>query len=1104
MTSTGIARTRPATGYGWVPAAAGWIVGVIATLSLLASISPLIRAVIKVPREFVDDYIFNFPDTSFAWAFVLTLLAAALAARKRLALWILVGYMVAAAGWNVVALLDGGERWFERVGEIIGLGFHVVAIVCLVLARHQFWARVRRGALLKAALVLLAGMAVGTLVGWALLEVFPGSLARSDRFWYALNRVGAFAGADADTFAGHPHVFVNALLGLFGALALMVAAIVLFQSQRADNALTGEDESAIRGLLELFGKNDSLGYFATRRDKAVVFAPNGRAAITYRVEVGVCLASGDPVGDPRAWPAAIAAWLQLCETYGWAPGVMGASSAGAQAFREAGLSALQLGDEAILHPDAFRLSGPDMRAVRQAVTRARRAGVTVRMRRHRDLSADEMATVIERADAWRDTEDERGFSMALGRLGDPADGDCLLVEAVQGPAGETGEVVAMLSLVPWGSNGVSLDLMRRSPQSPNGTIELMVSELCLQAEEIGVTRVSLNFAMFRSAFEQGAQLGAGPVARMWRALLVFFSRWWQLETLYRSNMKYQPEWVPRYACYEEARLVPRVGVASVIAEGFLVLPFSRRHTQPHTGHHIAVPGSLMATGTLHSDGTAPDGLRDDVPAEDATKRLPEQVRVRMAKLKALQDDGVDAYPVGSPPSHTVAQASACPEGTSVTVAGRVLRLRDYGGVLFVELRDWSGDVQLLLDNSLLQSGCTADFTRTIDLGDLIEVSGAMGRSRNGTWSLLVGRWRLIGKCLRPLPDKWKGMTDQEAKVRARYVDLAVNTDARDLIRARSAVLHAIRETLVHRGFLEVETPILQQIHGGANARPFLTHINAYDLDLYLRIAPELYLKRLCVGGVERVFELGRAFRNEGVDFSHNPEFTLLEAYQAHADYRVWIDGARELIQNAAQAANGEQVFFRPREDGTLAPVDISGPWRVTTVHDAVSEALGEHIGPDTGLGTLRRLCDKATIPYLTHWDAGAVVLEMYEHLVEDRTEAPTFYTDFPTSVSPLTRPHRSIAGVAERWDLVAWGVELGTAYSELTDPVEQRRRLQEQSLLAAGGDPEAMELDEDFLQAMEYAMLPTGGLGMGVDRVVMMITGRSIRETLPFPLAKPR
>ncbi len=1100
MTLTTAAKVRPTSSFRWVPATAGWVVGVIATLSLLASISPLVRSTIRIPREFVNDYIFNFPDTSFAWAFVLALLAAALAARKRIAWLILVLYMVAAAGWNIVDLVEGGERWFQEVGELIGLAFHVAAVVFLLSARKEFWARVRRGALLKAAGVLVAAMGVGTLIGWTLLEFFPGTLARPDRFWYALNRVSAFAGADADTFTGHPHVFVNALLGLFGALALMAAAIVLFQSQRADNALTGEDESAIRGLLELYGKNDSLGYFATRRDKAVVFAPNGRAAITYRVEVGVCLASGDPVGDEKSWPQAIEAWLGLCQSYGWAPGVMGASSTGAQAFRAAGLNALQLGDEAILHPDSFRLTGPDMRAVRQAVTRARRAGGSVRIRRHRDIAADEMAQVITRADAWRDTDDERGFSMALGRLGDPADGDCLLVEAVQND-----QVVAMLSLVPWGTNGASLDLMRRSPQSPNGTIELMVSELCMQSEDIGVTRVSLNFAMFRSAFEQGAQLGAGPVARLWRWLLVFFSRWWQLETLYRSNMKYQPDWVPRFACYEDARLVPRVGVASVIAEGFLVLPFSRRHEQPHTGHHIAAPGTLVATGLLHSDGTTPDvsGLAVDLPDDDQP-RLPEQVRVRMAKLRALQDDGVDAYPVGSPPSHTVTQALTAADGAEVTVAGRVLRLRDYGGVLFAQLRDWSGEAQLLLENSALSDGGAADFTRAIDLGDLIEVTGTVGRSRSGAWSILVTNWRLIGKCLRPLPDKWKGLTDQEARVRARYVDLAINTEARDLIRARSGVLHAIRETLVGKGFLEVETPILQQIHGGANARPFLTHINAYDLDLYLRIAPELYLKRLCVGGVERVFELGRAFRNEGVDFSHNPEFTLLEAYQAHADYHVWIDGCRELIQNAAQAANGAHVFLRPREDGTLEPVDISGRWTVKTVHDAVSEALGEHIDVGTELPALRRLCDKAGIPYLTHWDTGAVVLEMYEHLVEDRTTEPTFYKDFPTSVSPLTRPHRSTPGLAERWDLVAWGVELGTAYSELTDPVEQRRRLQEQSLLASGGDPEAMELDEDFLQAMEYAMPPTGGLGMGVDRVVMLITGRSIRETLPFPLAKPR
>ncbi|WP_424756572.1 bifunctional lysylphosphatidylglycerol synthetase/lysine--tRNA ligase LysX [Mycobacterium sp.] len=1095
-------RSQSSSRLRWVPAAAGWTVGVIATLSLIASVSPVIRWLIRVPREFINDYIFNFPDTSFAWSFVLALLAGALTARKRIAWWLLVLNLLLAAGLNVAGLIADHPSAAKRFGETLGLGLHLAAVVVLIFGYREFWAKVRRGALYKAAGVLLTGWAIGIVVSWGLVETFPRTLAAEDRLFYVVNRVVGFAVVESAQFTGRPPVFLNALFGLFSAMALIVAAIVLFQSQRADNALTGEDESAIRGLLELWGKDDSLGYFATRRDKSVVFAPSGRAAITYRVELGVCLASGDPIGDPRAWPQAIDAWLALCQSYGWTPGNMGASSAGAKAFREAGLNALELGDEAILQTAEFRLSGREMRGVRQAVTRARRAGLTMRIRRHHDIEPAEMAQVISRADSWRDTEAERGFSMALGRLGDPADGDCLLVEAI----GSDDTVVAMLSLVPWGRNGVSLDLMRRSPQSPNGTIELMVSELALHAERIGITRISLNFAMFRSAFEQGAQLGAGPVARLWRGFLLFFSRWWQLETLYRSNMKYQPDWIPRFACYEDARMIPRVGVASSIAEGFLVLPFTRRDEQ-HTGHHPAVPPTLLATGLLHHDGSAPDASAlqeaDFGDVDERGRRLPEQMRVRLSKLKALQDSGIDAYPVGTPPSHTVAQALGTEDQTSVSVSGRVLRIRDFGGVLFAELRDWSAEVQLLLENSVLEHGRTADFTKAIDLGDLVEVTGKMGYSKTGTQSLIVHSWRLIGKCLRPLPNKWKGLTDHEARVRSRYVDLAVNAEARELIAARSRVLRSIRDTLNDKGFLEVETPILQQIHGGAAARPFSTHINSYDLDLYLRIAPELYLKRLCVGGVERVFELGRAFRNEGVDFSHNPEFTLLEAYQAHADYKDWIDGSRELIQNAAQAANGAQVVLRPAGDG-LEEIDISGVWPVKTVHDAVSEALGDHIDASTSLATLRRLSDAAQIPYLARWDAGAVVLELYEHLVEARTEKPTFYIDFPQSVSPLTRPHRDKPGIAERWDLVAWGVELGTAYSELTDPVEQRRRLEEQSLLAAGGDPEAMELDEDFLQAMEYAMPPTGGLGIGVDRVVMLVTGRSIRETLPFPLAKPR
>jgi lysyl-tRNA synthetase class 2 len=335
-------------------------------------------------------------------------------------------------------------------------------------------------------------------------------------------------------------------------------------------------------------------------------------------------------------------------------------------------------------------------------------------------------------------------------------------------------------------------------------------------------------------------------------------------------------------------------------------------------------------------------------------------------------------------------------------------------------------------------------------------------------------------------------------VRQRYLDLIVNPEAGRMMRLRCDAVRAVREYLGGQGYLEVETPMLQPVHGGANARPFVTHINAYDMRLYLRIAPELYLKRLLVGGAEKVFELNRNFRNEGADATHNPEFTMLEAYQAYGDYDSMQVLMREMIQRAARAALGTTVL-RHRD----VEYDIGGEWRAVTVNQALSEALGDPVTADTDVEELRRHCDRLDIAYDPKWARGAVLLELYEHLVESRTLAPTFYRDFPTDVSPLTRQHRVDPRLSERWDLVCFGAEIGTAYSELVDPVEQRRRLTEQSLLAAGGDAEAMELDEDFLTALEYAMPPSGGLGMGVDRMIMMLTGRTIRETVLFPLVRP-
>jgi lysyl-tRNA synthetase class 2 len=365
--------------------------------------------------------------------------------------------------------------------------------------------------------------------------------------------------------------------------------------------------------------------------------------------------------------------------------------------------------------------------------------------------------------------------------------------------------------------------------------------------------------------------------------------------------------------------------------------------------------------------------------------------------------------------------------------------------------------------------------------------------------VLASSWTLTAKTLRPLPEKYSGLVDPESRVRQRYLDMIMNPGARRAAELRAAVMSSIRSSFASRGFLEVETPVLTPTHGGANARPFATHFNAYDSRVYLRIATELYLKRLVVGGVERVYEIGRIFRNEGADATHNPEFTMLEAYEAYGDYNTIGDLTRSLVQEAAVAAFGSTVVRRA--DGS--EYDIGGSWPSVTVYDAISAAAGEAVDGDTPEADLHKLCERLAVPVVPGWNRGQIVLEMYERLVEKQTMQPTFYRDFPVEVSPLVRQHRADPRVAERWDLVIFGAELGTGYSELVDPVEQRERLTAQSLLKAGGDPDAMELDEDFLRALEYGMPPTGGMGMGIDRLLMTLTGENIRDTILFPFVRP-
>jgi lysyl-tRNA synthetase, class II len=483
------------------------------------------------------------------------------------------------------------------------------------------------------------------------------------------------------------------------------------------------------------------------------------------------------------------------------------------------------------------------------------------------------------------------------------------------------------------------------------------------------------------------------------------------------------------------------------------------------------------------------------------------MKVRLAKRERLLAAGVDPYPVGFPRTDTIAEirdrypdlAPDTATGDRVGVVGRVMLSRIGGRLSFATIRDGTGDIQVMISADRVGTDALDAWKHDVDLGDHVGVEGEVISSRRGELSVLADSFAITAKSLRPLPEKHRGLSDPESRVRQRYVDLIVNPATRRTAEIRSAVIRSLREELHARGFLEVETPVLQPVHGGANARPFTTHINAYDLDIYLRIALELYLKRLLVGGIEKVFELGRNFRNEGADATHNPEFTMLEAYEAYGDYNTIGTLTRELIQAAAVTALGTTVLRRA--DGT--EFDIAGEWPSKTVHGSVSEALGEEVTPDTSEEQLRKLCAQAGVPAEPGWNRGQIVLEMYERLVERHTVGPTFYRDFPVEVAPLTRAHREDPRLAEKWDLVAFGTELGTGYSELIDPVEERARLTAQSLLAAGGDPEAMQLDEDFLRALEYGMPPAGGMGVGIDRIMIMLTGETVRETLLFPMVRP-
>ncbi|MEI8148951.1 MAG: lysine--tRNA ligase [Actinomycetes bacterium] len=496
-------------------------------------------------------------------------------------------------------------------------------------------------------------------------------------------------------------------------------------------------------------------------------------------------------------------------------------------------------------------------------------------------------------------------------------------------------------------------------------------------------------------------------------------------------------------------------------------------------------------------------MSDQIPEDD----LPEQLRIRREKRSAILARGDEAYPV------EVARTASLKEvrekyadlaidvatGVIESLSGRVIFKRDTGKLCFATLREGDGtELQAMFSLDKVGEESLELWKSDIDLGDLVSVTGEIITSKRGELSILASSWKLAAKSLRPLPVDHKPLSE-ETRVRMRYVDLIVRPEARSNARLRPQVMKSLRDSFSRRDFIEVETPMLQVMHGGATARPFKTRSNAYDMDLFLRIAPELFLKRCVVGGIERVFEINRNFRNEGADSSHSPEFAMIESYQAYGDWNTIAKLTQDLIQEAAEAVFGSHVVRH--HDGR--EVNLGGKWREANLFDLISDGVGESVTPQTSLADLKKIAEKLGIKVDPKWVTGKLAEEIFEHVSEGKLNEPIFVKGYPVDTSPLVRGHRTIPGLVEKWDLYVEGFELATGYSELIDPVIQRERLIEQAALGAKGDVEAMNLDEDFLRAMEYGVPPMGGMGMGVDRLLMALTGLGIRETILFPLVKP-
>jgi lysyl-tRNA synthetase class 2 len=610
----------------------------------------------------------------------------------------------------------------------------------------------------------------------------------------------------------------------------------------------------------------------------------------------------------------------------------------------------------------------------------------------------------------------------------------------------------------------------------------------------------LNFAFLRGLVVAAESREAGWWTRQTGRVLSKLSGSFQIESLYRFNQKFDPYWRKRYCCVQAVADVPRVAWAMGRAEGQIVLPWDRLRRRGVV-QRPERPAEPVGDGPV----VGPDAAALAPPSTER-RSLTRQERLRREKLERLRAEGVDPYPTGYRPSHTLAQVRETwsalepgqESGATVSVAGRIMAIRNLGGLAFWVVQQFDDRLQVMLDREALGADGLA-FAKGLDDADWVYAEGQVVRTRRGELSVRATQARLLCKALVPLPATWRPLTDVEVRSRRRELDLTMNASSREVMQARVKILEAIRRVMDGRGYMEVEPPVLQQIQGGANARPFVTHHNALDVDLYLRIASELYLKRLIVGGAPKVYELGKMFRNEGMDTRHNPEFTMMESNEVFADYVDMMILAEELIRAAADAVGVRRV-----EVGGLQ-VDLHEEFRRVPMLDTVRETLGvPDLSYEWPVERLRALLDERKVGWDPSWAQGMLVYALFDEFVEPALMAPTFVIDYPVETSPLAHRHRDDPFLTERFELFIGGREYGNAYSELNDPLDQRRRFEEQAAAKARGDDEAMVVDEAYLRALELGLPPNAGLGIGVDRLVMLLTGSdSIREVILFPAMRP-